>query len=72
MDDARRARVLYPIKDVGPLQLTDEAVLVERYGVNGSQYVDFAAIQAAAADPHSKLTPAQRKRLLDALATANT
>ncbi len=97
MDDARGARVLYPIKGVGTLQLTTDALLVEKYGVNGSQYVDFAVlrgdpsdglpgvvgigektatkliaqygdlagIQAAATDPDSKLTPAQRKRLIE-------
>ncbi|MEY9835369.1 5'-3' exonuclease H3TH domain-containing protein [Streptacidiphilus sp. EB103A] len=97
VDDVRGVRVLYPIKGVGTLQITNDALLVEKYGVNGSQYVDFAvlrgdpsdglpgvvgigektatkliaqygdlaAIQAAAADPDSKLTPAQRKRLIE-------
>ena len=97
VDDARGVQVLYPIKGVGTLQITDDALLVEKYGVNGSQYVDFAVrrgdpsdglpgvvgigektaakliaqygtladIQAAAADPASKLTPAQRKRLIE-------
>ena len=65
VDDARGARVLYPIKGVGSLQLTDEAALVEKYGVNGAQYGDLAGIQAAAVDPHSKLTPAQRKRIIE-------
>ncbi|MFC1430626.1 5'-3' exonuclease H3TH domain-containing protein [Streptacidiphilus sp. N1-3] len=100
VDDARRVRVLYPIKGVGSLQLTDEALLVEKYGVTGSQYVDFAVlrgdpsdglpgvvgigektatklitqygdlagIQAAAVDLDSKLTPAQRKRLIEGAA----
>jgi 5'-3' exonuclease len=97
VDDARGVRVLYPIKGVGTLQHTDEALLVEKYGVTGSQYVDFAVlrgdpsdglpgvvgigektatkliaqygdlatIQAAAADPASTLTPAQRRRLIE-------
>ena len=97
VDDARKARVLYPVKGVGTLQLTDDAVLVEKYGVTGAQYVDFAVlrgdpsdglpgvvgigektaakliaqygtladIQAAAIDPDSKLTPAQRKRIVE-------
>ncbi len=97
VDDARGVQVLYPIKSVGTLQITDDALLMEKYGVNGSQYVDFAVlrgdpsdglpgvvgigektatklinqygdlagIQAAAVDPDSKLTPAQRKRLIE-------
>nr|WP_243876003.1 5'-3' exonuclease [Streptomyces sp. 846.5] len=97
VDDVRGVRVLYPIKGVGTLQITNDALLVEKYGVNGSQYVDFAVlrgdpsdglpgvvgigektatklinqygdlagIQAAAVDPDSKLTPAQRKRLIE-------
>ncbi|QMU76332.1 5'-3' exonuclease [Streptacidiphilus sp. PB12-B1b] len=98
VDDARGVRVLYPLKGVGSLQLTDEALLVGKYGVTGAQYVDFAvlrgdpsdglpgvvgigektatkliaeygdlaAIQTAAADPTSKITPAQRRRLAEA------
>ncbi|WP_370079107.1 5'-3' exonuclease H3TH domain-containing protein [Streptacidiphilus sp. MAP12-16] len=97
VDDARGVQVLYPIKGVGSLQITDDALLVEKYGVTGAQYVDFAVlrgdpsdglpgvvgigektaakliseygtladIQAAAVDPDSKLTPAQRKRLIE-------
>ena len=97
VDDARGVRILYPVKGVGTLQITDEALLVEKYGVTGAQYVDFAVlrgdpsdglpgvvgigektatklitqygtladIQAAAVDPTSKLTPAQRKRLIE-------
>jgi 5'-3' exonuclease len=97
VDDARGVRILYPVKGVGTLQITDEALLVEKYGVTGAQYVDFAVLrgdpsdglpgvvgigektatkliteygtladlQAAAVDPTSKLTPAQRKRLIE-------
>ncbi|WP_236655298.1 5'-3' exonuclease [Streptacidiphilus carbonis] len=100
VDDARGVRVLYPIKGVGTLQLTDNAMLTEKYGVTGAEYVDFAVlrgdpsdglpgvvgigektatklitqygtlagIQAAAADPTSKITPAQRNRLAEATA----
>ncbi|MFC1415894.1 5'-3' exonuclease [Streptacidiphilus cavernicola] len=100
VDDARGVQVLYPIKGVGTLQITDDALLVEKYGVNGAQYVDFAVlrgdpsdglpgvvgigektatkliaqygdlagIQAAAVDLDSKLTPAQRKRLIEGAA----
>ncbi|WP_042450067.1 5'-3' exonuclease [Streptacidiphilus jiangxiensis] len=98
VDDARRVRVLYPLKGVGTLQLTDDALLTEKYAVTGAQYADMAVlrgdpsdglpgvpgigektaarliaqfgdlagIEAAAADPAAKLTPTQRKRILDA------
>ncbi|MFC5723191.1 5'-3' exonuclease H3TH domain-containing protein [Streptomyces gamaensis] len=98
VDDRRGVRVLYPVKGVGTLQTVDEAVLREKYGVDGAGYADLAllrgdpsdglpgvpgigektaakllasfgdlaGITAAAADPASKLTPAQRRRLLEA------
>ncbi|CAL9569382.1 5'-3' exonuclease [Streptomyces sp. enrichment culture] len=98
VDDGRGVRVLYPVKGVGTLQLTDEAVLREKYGVDGRGYADLAllrgdpsdglpgvagigektaarllaefgdlaGIMAAADDPASKLTPAQRRRLTEA------
>ncbi|WP_084728733.1 5'-3' exonuclease [Streptacidiphilus neutrinimicus] len=100
VDDARQVRVLYPLKGVGTLQLTDDTLLMEKYAVNGAQYADLAAlrgdpsdglpgvpgvgektaakllaefgdlagIQAAAVDPAAKLTPTQRKRIVDATA----
>ncbi|MFT2017134.1 5'-3' exonuclease [Streptomyces sp. 796.1] len=98
VSDDRAARVLYPIKGVGTLQIVDEPWLREKYGVDGSGYADLAllrgdpsdglpgvpgigektaakllaahgdlaGIMAAAADPASKITPAQRKRLIEA------
>lgn len=98
IDDRRGVRILYPLKGVGSLQLTDEAVLREKYGVDGPGYMELAllrgdpsdglpgvpgvgektaakllttygsvaAIIAAAEDPRSKITPAQRRRLLEA------
>ncbi|MFD4010572.1 5'-3' exonuclease H3TH domain-containing protein [Streptomyces albidoflavus] len=98
VDDARGVRVLYPLKGVGTLQLTDEELLREKYGVDGAGYAelallrgdpsdglpgvpgvgektaakllaaygDVAGIVAAAEDPRSEVTPAQRKRLLEA------
>ncbi|NEA39067.1 5'-3' exonuclease [Streptomyces sp. SID11385] len=97
VDDARGVRVLYPLKGVGSLQVTDEALLREKYGVDGPGYADLATlrgdpsdglpgvpgigektaakllaaygdldgIRAAAADPASKITPAQRRRLVE-------
>ncbi|MEY9843703.1 hypothetical protein ABH940_000764 [Streptacidiphilus sp. BW17] len=38
VDDARGVRVPYPIKGMGTLQLTDNAQLMEKYGVTGAQY----------------------------------
>ncbi|WP_030381927.1 MULTISPECIES: 5'-3' exonuclease [unclassified Streptomyces] len=99
VDDARGVRVLYPVKGVGTLQLTDEAVLREKYGVDGRGYADLATLRgdpsdglpgvpgvgektaakllaefgdlagilAAAGDPKAKLTPAQRRRITEAL-----
>lgn len=98
VDDRRGVRVLYPLKGVGTLQTTDEALLREKYGVDGPGYADLALLRgdpsdglpgvpgvgektaakllatygdlagilAAAADPMSKVTPAQRKRLTEA------
>ncbi|GAA1362815.1 5'-3' exonuclease [Streptomyces beijiangensis] len=50
VDDARGARVLYPLKGVGNLQLTDEAVLREKYGVDGTGYVDLALLRGDPSD----------------------
>ncbi|MFF2851416.1 5'-3' exonuclease H3TH domain-containing protein [Streptomyces sp. NPDC058001] len=50
VDDARGIRVLYPLKGVGTLQLTDEAVLREKYGVNGSGYADLATLRGDPSD----------------------
>lgn len=50
VDDARGVRVLYPIKGVGSLQLTDEAVLREKYGVDGRGYADLAVLRGDPSD----------------------
>nr|WP_206300163.1 5'-3' exonuclease [Streptomyces mangrovisoli] len=50
VDDARGIRVLYPIKGVGTLQLTDEAALREKYGVDGRGYVDLALLRGDPSD----------------------
>jgi 5'-3' exonuclease len=50
VDDARGVQVLYPIKGVGTLQLTNEALLLEKYGVTGAQYVDFAVLRGDPSD----------------------
>ncbi|GAA3241014.1 5'-3' exonuclease [Streptomyces sp. XM83C] len=50
VDDARGVRVLYPIKGVGTLQTTDEAVLREKYGVDGRGYADLALLRGDPSD----------------------
>ena len=50
VDDGRGVRVLYPIKGVGMLQLTDEAWLREKYGVDGRGYVDLALLRGDPSD----------------------
>jgi 5'-3' exonuclease len=50
VDDARGVRVLYPLKGVGSLQLTDDALLTGKYGVTGAQYVDFAVLRGDPSD----------------------
>ncbi|MEE1752576.1 5'-3' exonuclease [Streptomyces sp. SP18CS02] len=50
VDDARGVRVLYPLKGVGTLQVTDEAWLRERYGVDGPGYADLALLRGDPSD----------------------
>ncbi|WP_329009838.1 5'-3' exonuclease [Streptomyces sp. NBC_01601] len=50
VDDARGIRVLYPLKGVGTLQLTDEAWLLEKYGVDGRGYADLALLRGDPSD----------------------
>ncbi len=50
VDDARGVRVLYPLKGVGTLQLTDEAWLREKYGVDGGGYADLALLRGDPSD----------------------
>lgn len=50
VDDVRGVRVLYPIKGVGTLQITDEAVLREKYGVDGRGYADLALLRGDPSD----------------------
>ncbi|MFI6446835.1 5'-3' exonuclease H3TH domain-containing protein [Kitasatospora sp. NPDC050543] len=50
VDDARRVEVLYPVKGMGNLQRTDDALLLEKYGVRGAQYADMAALRGDPSD----------------------
>ncbi|MFJ5178207.1 5'-3' exonuclease H3TH domain-containing protein [Streptomyces griseoviridis] len=50
VDDARGVRVLYPLKGVGSLQLTDESTLREKYGVDGRGYAALATLRGDPSD----------------------
>ncbi|MGW5231387.1 5'-3' exonuclease [Streptomyces nodosus] len=50
VDDARGVRVLYPLRGVGTLQLTDEAFLREKYGTDGPGYADLALLRGDPSD----------------------
>ncbi|KUJ67185.1 5'-3' exonuclease [Streptomyces albus subsp. albus] len=50
VDDARGIRVLYPVKGVGTLQPVDEALLREKYGVDGPGYADLALLRGDPSD----------------------
>ncbi|MET8978612.1 5'-3' exonuclease [Streptomyces sp. NPDC004539] len=50
VDDARGVRVLYPLKGVGTLQVTDESWLREKYGVDGRGYADLALLRGDPSD----------------------
>jgi 5'-3' exonuclease len=50
VDDERGVRVLYPLKGVGSLQLTDEGWLREKYGVDGRGYADLALLRGDPSD----------------------
>jgi 5'-3' exonuclease len=50
VDDGRGVRVLYPVKGVGILQLVDEALLREKYGVDGPGYAELALLRGDPSD----------------------
>ncbi|WP_327357342.1 5'-3' exonuclease [Streptomyces sp. NBC_01304] len=50
VDDKRGIRILYPLKGVASLQLTDEAWLREKYAVDGPGYVDLALLRGDPSD----------------------
>ena len=50
VDDGRAVRVLYPLKGVGTLQITDEALLRAKYGVDGKGYADLALLRGDPSD----------------------
>ncbi|WP_377273973.1 5'-3' exonuclease H3TH domain-containing protein [Peterkaempfera sp. SMS 1(5)a] len=50
VDDTRAIRVLYPVKGMGTLQSTDDALLHEKYGVDGGHYADMAVLRGDPSD----------------------
>ncbi|MDI5966957.1 5'-3' exonuclease [Streptomyces sp. SL13] len=50
VDDARGVRVLYPVKGMGTLQVTDDALLQAKYGVTGARYADMAVLRGDPSD----------------------
>lgn len=50
VDDARPVQVLYPVKGMGNLQVTDDELLLEKYGVRGDRYADMAALRGDPSD----------------------
>ncbi|MCM2577043.1 5'-3' exonuclease [Streptomyces meridianus] len=50
VDDGRGVRVLYPVKGVGTLQIVDEQVLRDKYGVDGRGYADLALLRGDPSD----------------------
>jgi 5'-3' exonuclease len=50
VDDARRVRVLYPVKGMGTLQAVDGGWLRVKYGVDGSGYADLALLRGDPSD----------------------
>ncbi|MGW7333363.1 5'-3' exonuclease [Streptomyces sp. NPDC054840] len=72
VDDARQRRVLYPLKGVGSLQVTDEAWLRDKYGVDGPGYADLALLRGDPSDGLPGVPGIGEKtaaRLLDAYGT---
>jgi len=61
VDDKRGVRVLYPLKGVGTLQLTDEAWLREKYGVDGPGYADLALLRGDPSDGRGCPASARRR-----------
>ncbi|WP_280721688.1 5'-3' exonuclease [Kitasatospora sp. MAA4] len=50
VDDARGVQVIYPVKGVGNAEVINEAALLEKYGVTGTEYADMAALRGDPSD----------------------
>ena len=51
VDDARRVRVLYPVRQgVGNAEVVDEAWVAAKYGIPGRAYADFALLRGDPSD----------------------
>jgi len=50
VDDERSVRVFYTARGVGNIQVMDDASIVEKYGIHGHQYADFATLRGDPSD----------------------
>lgn len=50
VDDDRGVRVLYTARGVGKLEVVDDAVVRQKYGIGGRQYADFATLRGDTSD----------------------
>jgi len=50
VDDARGIRVIYTARGMSRLELVTDEVVVAKYGVEASQYVDFSVLRGDASD----------------------
>jgi 5'-3' exonuclease len=50
VDDDRGIRVLYTARGIADIELVDEAVVTEKYGIPGRAYADFAVLRGDPSD----------------------
>jgi 5'-3' exonuclease len=50
VDDDRGIRVLYTARGIADIELVDEAVITEKYGIPGRAYADFAVLRGDPSD----------------------
>jgi 5'-3' exonuclease len=50
VDDARGIRVLYTARGIADIELVDEAVITDKYGIPGRAYADFAVLRGDPSD----------------------
>ncbi|GAA5076074.1 5'-3' exonuclease [Thermocatellispora tengchongensis] len=50
VDDARPVRVLYTVRGIRNIQVVDEAVITEKYGIPGRAYADYATLRGDPSD----------------------
>ena len=72
VDDSRQIRVLYPVKGMAALQRTDDALLHEKYGVDGRHYADMAVLRGDPSDGLPGITGIGEKTAARLLAAYGT